>query len=128
IPCCEDNRLAFALKSNMDKEGVSSINNGALSRLFTLTLSCSHSCFSNFPVLSFSEESPVSDEINLVISCTDDISKEKKATGIFEFTAIFLAIDKVKAVLPIPGRAATITKSLGCQPEVSLSNLSNPDR
>ena len=36
-------------------------------------------------------------------------------------------MDKVKAVLPIPGRAATMIKSLSCHPEVSLSNLSKPD-
>ena len=43
------------------------------------------------------------------------------------FTAIFLAIDSVSAVFPIPGRAATIIKSLSCQPEVNLSTLSKPD-
>src|SRR5690606_41805607 len=74
-----------------------------------------------------SSDLPVSDEIKRVINCTDDISKEKKATGILEFTAIFLAIDKVNAVLPIPGRAATIIKSLGCHPEVSLSKRSKPE-
>ena len=37
------------------------------------------------------------------------------------------AIDKVSAVLPIPGRAATIMRSLSCHPEVILSTLSNPD-
>ena len=70
-------------KSKIDNEGVSSIYNGAFSRFFTLTFNCSHSCFSSLPVLSFSELRPVSDEINLVISCKDDISKEKKATGMF---------------------------------------------
>lgn len=39
---------------------------------------------------------------------------------------MFRAIDKVKAVLPIPGRAATIIKSEGCQPEVNLSSLLKP--
>ena len=106
---------------------MSSINKGAFSKVFTLTLSCSHSCFSNFPVLNFSEDNPVSLEIKRVISCTEDISKEKKATGILLFTATLRAIVSVKAVLPIPGRAATITKSDGCQPEVSLSSLSKPE-
>ena len=32
-----------------------------------------------------------------------------------------------KAVLPIPGRAATITRSDFCHPEVTLSSLVNPD-
>ena len=83
IPCCDDKRLAFARKSKMESDGVSSINKGAFSRSFTFTLSCSHSWVSNFPVLNFSEESPVSEEIRRVINCTDDISKEKNATGIF---------------------------------------------
>ena len=39
---------------------------------------------------------------------------------------MFLAIDNAKAVLPIPGLAATIIKSLGCQPDVNLSSFSNP--
>ena len=50
----------------------------------------------------------------------------KKATGISFITAIFLAIDNVNAVFPIPGLAAIIIKSLGCQPEVNLSNFSKP--
>ena len=39
---------------------------------------------------------------------------------------MFLAIDNTKAVLPIPGRAAIIIKSEGCQPDVTLSNFSKP--
>ncbi len=111
----------------MDSDGVSSMNKGAFSKAFTFTFSCSHSCFSNLPVRNFSEESPVSEEIKRVINCTDDISQEKNATGILWFTAMFLAMDKVSAVFPIPGRAAMIIKSLGCQPEVSLSTLSKPE-
>ena len=103
----------------MDKEGVSSINKGAFSRSLTLTLSCFHSWSANFPVRSFSEDSPVSAEINRVISWTEDISNEKKATGTLLATAILRAMDSVRAVFPIPGRAAIITRSLGCQPEVS---------
>ena len=52
--------------------------------------------------------------------------REKNATGIFCLTDIFLAIDRARAVLPIPGLAATITRSLGCQPEVNLSSFSKP--
>ena len=66
-------------------------------------------------------------EIKRVISCTEDISREKKATGIFAFTAKFLAMESVRAVLPIPGRAAMMIRSLGCQPEVRRSTLSNPE-
>ena len=42
-------------------------------------------------------------------------------------TEIFRAIDNEKAVFPIPGLAAIIIKSLGCQPEVSLSTLTKPE-
>ena len=62
-----------------------------------------------------------------VINCTEDISREKKATGVCLVTAIFLAIDRVSAVLPIPGRAAIIIKSLGCHPEVRRSSFSKPE-
>ncbi len=62
-------RLAFALKSNMDNDGESSIYKGAFSKIFNFnTESCSHSCFSNFPVRNFSEDNPVSDEIKRVIN------------------------------------------------------------
>ena len=36
-------------------------------------------------------------------------------------TAIFLAIESTKAVLPIAGRAAIMMRSEFCQPDVSLS-------
>ena len=70
---------------------------------------------------------PVSDEIILVINWIDDISKEKNASGILLLIAILLAIESDNAVLPIPGLAAIITRSLSCQPAVSLSILLNPD-
>jgi hypothetical protein len=37
----------------------------------------------------------------------------------------YLHIDNTNAVLPIAGLAAIIIKSLGCQPEVILSNFQN---
>ena len=127
IPCCDARRRAFARKSKMESDGVSSMNKGAFSKLFTLTLSCSHSCFSSLPVRNFSEDKPVSEDIKRVINCTEAISREKNATGIFCPTAILRAIESVSAVLPIPGRAATIIKSLACHPEVNLSKRSKPD-
>ena len=35
-------------------------------------------------------------------------------------------MESTNAVFPIPGLAAIITKSDGCQPEVILSNFSKP--
>ena len=52
----------------MDNDGVSSINKGALSKAVTLTLSCFHSWSARFPVRSFSEDRPVSEEIKRVIN------------------------------------------------------------
>ena len=127
IPCWEDNLLAFALRSNIESDGVSSTYKGAFSKELTFTFNCSHSWLANLPVLSFSDDKPVSEDINLVISWTEDISREKKATGRSLTTEIFLAIDNVKAVFPIPGLAAIIIKSLGCQPEVISSIFSNPE-
>src|SRR5690625_464219 len=127
MPYCEAKRRAFARKSNMDNDGVSSIYKGAASKSFTLTLSCSHSCFSKLPVRSVSELKPVSEEIRRVINWTDDISNEKKATGTLWSMAIFLAMERVSAVFPIPGLAELIIKSLCYHPEVSLSSYVNQE-
>lgn len=126
MPCWDTRRRAFALRSNIDNEGVSSIWRGAFSNACVLILSCSRSCFSSFPDLNFSEESHVSEEISLVMSCTEDISNENNPTGMLLLTAMFLAMESTKAVFPIPGRAAIMTKSEFCRPAVTLSNLSNP--
>src|SRR5690606_31614865 len=107
----------------MEREGVSSIKRGAFSKSFTFTLSCTHSCCSNFPVRRLCEDKPVPDEIKRVINCTLDISREKNATPLLDSIAMFRAIDNTKAVFPIPGRAAIMIKSDGCQPEVKASNL-----
>ena len=116
----------MARKSKIDKEGVSSIKIGASDKRFTLTFNCSHSWGSRFPLRSFSEVKPVSEDIILVINWTDDISREKTATAWLKSIAIFLAIEITKAVFPIPGRAAIIIKSDGCQPEVIASSFVKP--
>ncbi len=43
------------------------------------------------------------------------------------FTAIFRVMDNTNAVLPIEGRAAIITRSEGCQPEVTSSKALKPE-
>ena len=40
---------------------------------------------------------------------------------------MLLAIERDNAVLPIPGLAAIITRSLSCHPAVNLSILLNPE-
>ena len=119
-------RLALARKSKIEREGVSSIYKGASRRSCILKFSRSKSSSVSFPVRNLSEVIPVSEAISLVISCMADISKEKKATGILLLIAIFLAIVRVKAVFPIAGRAATMIRSVGCQPAVISSTLVNP--
>ena len=126
IPNCVERRLALARRSKIEIEGVSSIYKGAFCKSFTRLLKISHSASSNFPVRNFSEVSPVSEDIKRVISCTDDISSEKKATGICCPTAILRAIVSVSAVFPIAGRAAIIIRSLACQPDVSKSSFVKP--
>jgi hypothetical protein len=54
---------------------------------------------SNLPVRNFSEEALL-DEIKRVINCTEDISREKKATGIFWDQRLYY-YDNVNAVFPI---------------------------
>ena len=59
-------------------------------------------------------------------SCTLLISSENMATGILWSTAILAIMEMTKAVLPIAGRAAMMTRSEFCHPLVILSSLLNP--
>ena len=70
---------------------------------------------------------PVSAMIRRIISCTEDISSEKNPTPRSWSTAMLRAIESTNAVLPIEGRAAMMTRSLSCQPRVTLSMAVNPD-
>ena len=79
------------------------------------------------PVLILSPSSSHTFMIRRFTSCTLLISSEKTAVGISRSMAICLAMESTKAVLPIAGRAAMITRSGVCQPEVILSSAWNPD-
>ncbi len=83
------------------------------------------------PLLIFSPSSSQTLLIRRFTSWRLLISSEKIATGVFTFTAMFFAIDRTNAVLPIAGRAAMIIRSEFCQPDVSLSSswncVSNPE-
>ena len=126
-PCCITSRRHFARKSNTEREGVSSMYRGAFSRAETLENSRCHSSSLICPFLNFSDEIPVSEAIIRVMSCTDAISRENNASGISCCTAMFLAMESRKAVLPIAGRAAMMMRSEFCQPPVSLSISLKPD-
>ena len=119
-------RRHFARNSKILIPGVSSINIFAELNLSTALWTCCHSYSSNWAFLNLEPGISASIEINLVTNWILAISKENMATGLSKSKAAFLAIAKVKAVLPIPGLAATIIKSEGCHPEVSLSNSENP--
>ena len=125
--CCITNLLHFALKSKIEREGVSSMKRGAFSNPETLLNSLCHSSSFRVPFLNFSEEIRVSEAIILVMSCTDAISRENNAIGICCSTVIFLAMERMNAVFPIAGRAAMMMRSVGCQPPVSLSISLNPE-
>ena len=79
------------------------------------------------PVLILSPSSSHTFMIRRFTSCTLLISSEKTAVGISRSIAIFFAIESTKAVLPIAGRAAMITRSGDCQPDVILSKAWNPE-
>ena len=78
------------------------------------------------PDLILSDVMPVSEEINRLTNCTEDISNEKKAIGLPYLTDAFLATESTKAVFPIPGRAAMMIRSDFCQPAVTRSSSVNP--
>ena len=100
---------------------------GASTNALIRACNCFHSSVVRRPVFSFSDSNSVSLAIKRVTSCTADISKEKIATVCLWTTAIFRAIDSTNAVFPIAGRAATITRSEGCQPAVTSSNATKPE-
>ena len=106
----------------MESCGVSSMKIGASVKGVTLVFSCCHSYSAKSPLRSLSAGSEVSVEIRRVTSCTDDISKEKNATGRWKSTAALRAKFKAKAVLPMLGRAARMMRSDFCQPWVMRSS------
>ena len=77
------------------------------------------------PMRTFWESRLASEQSMRCMSCVLDISREKNATDFFSLMATLEAMFRVKAVLPMLGRAATRIKSEGCKPEVSLSRSVN---
>ena len=103
------------------------MKSGALLSLPQRECNCWYSCSSRLPFLNLSLLISVSDEIKRCTSCTADISKLNTATGMSWSTAMLRAIDSTKAVLPMPGRAASTIMSERCQPPVILSKSWNPE-
>ena len=62
------------------------------------------------------------EEIMRSASWLADISIENTATAFFDFSAAYSAMFRAKVVLPIAGRAARMTRSVGCRPAVISSN------
>ena len=60
-------------------------------------------------------------------SCSFDISILKMSTFALPFSAAFSAMLRAKAVLPIPGLAATMTRSDFWKPPSLLSRSLNPE-
>ena len=114
-------RRALVRISKMLMPGVSSIYIGAFSSLRIFLSSLFHSSSSSCPFSIFFPDTSLTLDIRRLTSCTLLISSEKKATGIPASTAMFFAKDRAKAVFPIAGRPAMMTKSDFCQPEVLSS-------
>ena len=86
IPCCETKRRHFALKSKIESDGVSSINNGAFSKFFTL----------------FSLEMASVQLITRLISSETGLSSEKLRTGKLEPHEWTMLSTKVKNLEKAP--------------------------
>ena len=123
--CCFIRR-ALARNSKIVSAGVSSMYNLAFTRLWIFEFNCCHSWLSRSPFFSFSAGSSLSLERSLVTSCTEVISSEKIAIARLYPTAALRAMESTKAVLPIPGRAASTIRSAFCQPPVRSSSFEKP--
>ena len=77
---------------------------------------------SNWPVRRRVALTRPSEEIRRNASCEADISIENTATAFFDFSAPYSAMLSASVVLPIAGRAARISRSVGCRPAVISSN------
>ena len=87
---------------------------------------CCHSYSSSCPLRSLLPEISASIEMRREANCRLDISNEKMAIDFLKSVAAFLANDSTKEVFPIPGLAARMIKSLGCQPDVIRSRAVKP--
>ena len=126
ISCCIFRRRHLARSSKMLIPGVSSMKMGASLRCSIEVCSCCHSYSSNWPLRSLLPEISASSEMRRCTSWMFDISREKIATGFLKSTAALRVSASTKEVLPIPGRAAMMTRSDACQPEVSRSSAVKP--
>ena len=63
---------------------------------------------------------------NLSTNCSELISRLKTAVGTLSKQASWYILESIKAVLPIPGLAATITRSGLTHPHRVLFSSSNP--
>ena len=119
------NFLALVLSFDIFKPAVSSIYNGFPDNIVDVNVKRSNSLPSNFPSLMLFESIKPYRLNNLLVSCSDDISSEKIATGTF-FLAKLAKILSAKAVFPILGLAPKMIKSDFCKPPVILLSSLNP--
>ena len=110
----------------MERAGVSSMKSGAVGRMRVVCSRWRHCSAVSLPLRTSAEESPDSATMRRIISCTELISSEKKATGFSWSMAMLRAMERTKAVLPIEGRAAMMMGSEGCHPSVSWSRRVKP--
>ena len=89
-------------------------------------ISLAQSLLSSLPVRSLVPLTRASDERSRLASCSRDISSEKNATVFFDWHATLRAILSAKLVLPIPGRAARMIRSLRLSPVIMRSRSPMP--
>jgi hypothetical protein len=121
-----ESRRTLALISMSVTPAVSSIQIGARLTSATPRTSLGQSSALTLPLLSACAGMRVTCEMSLWTSCSLLISKEKIATGIPFWPAACQIEFNAKAVFPIAGRAASMTRSLLWKPVVRRSRSSKP--
>ena len=107
-------------------EGVSSMNRRASERRPAAVVSLGQSDSPRNPLRIFWESTRASEESMRMASCSLAISSEKTATGTPSSTEQYWAMLRAKAVLPMLGRPAMMTRSERCRPEVISSSFVKP--
>ena len=121
--CSRFSRRALERSTSGDRPGVSSMKTLAWSfRMRIALVTRLQSSSSSWPVRRRVALMRPTEEIRRMASWPADISMEKTATAFFDLMAAYSAMFSANVVLPMAGRAARITRSVGCRPAVIMSN------
>ena len=125
MPCFSFMRRALERICRSVKPGVSSMNIGEFFRPSHAPMMRRHSSRDSMFLRSFCPSTPPFAHKMRCTSCCLPISKLKNATP-FEAAAMFSAMLRANAVLPIDGRAAKMIISPRCRPLSISSSSSKP--